>query len=106
LPSTVADIFAAASASAAGVVDWGTPPVLPAGRATGIYVVSLTDRLDATGEALANAPISTPAVEEFLAVGRSCGWTVHARPSSNSLAGSGSGFPTRSLSTSAWPDGE
>ena len=64
----MADIFAAAGASPAGVVGWGALPVPPAGLATGIYVVSLTDRLDSTGEALANAPIFAQAVEELLAV--------------------------------------
>jgi hypothetical protein len=91
LPSTVADLFTAASASAAGVVDWGTPPVPPAGPATGIYVVSLTDRLDSTGEALANAPISTPAIEELLAV-RPGLRMDGARPTVEQLVGRLSGF--------------
>ena len=46
VPSTVSDIFGAASASPAGVVRWGTPPAPPAPRtapATGIYVVALTE---------------------------------------------------------------
>lgn len=70
VPSTVADIFAAADASPAGVVCWGTPPALPApprAVATGIYVVSLSDRLDGMDGALADAPISTQLVDELLA---------------------------------------
>jgi hypothetical protein len=71
VPSTIADIFAAASASPAGVVRWGTPPAPPVHRtapATGIYVVALTDELDGRAGALAAAPISEAAIEELLAV--------------------------------------
>lgn len=71
MPSTVADIFAAASASPAGVVRWGTPPAPPVDRtapATGIYVVALTDELDSRAGALAAPPISEAAIEELLAV--------------------------------------
>lgn len=71
MPSTVADIFAAASASPAGVVRWGTPPAPPVDRtapATGVYVVALTDELDSRAGALAVPPISEAAIEELLAV--------------------------------------
>jgi hypothetical protein len=71
VPSTVADIFAAAGVSPAGVVRWGTPPALPVDRtahATGIYVVALTDELDSRARALAVPPISEAAIEDLLAV--------------------------------------
>jgi hypothetical protein len=71
MPSTVADIFAAAGAKPAGVVRWHTPPVLarePPGLTTGVYVVSFTDRVDSTGGALSSAPISATAVHELLRV--------------------------------------
>lgn len=71
VPSTVADIFAAASASPAGVVRWGAPPAPPVDRtapATGVYVVALTDELDGRAGALAVPPISEAAIEELLAV--------------------------------------
>ena len=70
MPSTVVDIFAAAGASPAGVVRWGTPPAPPVDRtapATGIYVVALTDELDSRAGALAAPPISEAAIEELLA---------------------------------------
>ncbi len=73
------------------MVEWGTPPVSPTGSATGIYVVSLTDRLDTTGEALANAPISTSAVEELLAVRPELRMDG-ARPTVEQLVGRLSGF--------------
>jgi hypothetical protein len=71
VPSTVADIFAAAGTSAAGVARWGTPPAPPASRgtpATGLYVVALTDELDSRAGAVAAAPITEAAIEELLAV--------------------------------------
>jgi hypothetical protein len=71
VPSTVADIFAAAGASPAGVVPWGISPAPPVHRlapATGIYVVALTDELNSRAGALAAPPISEAAVKELLAV--------------------------------------
>lgn len=71
MPSTIADIFAAAGASSVGVVRWGTPPTPPTPRtaaATGIYVVALTDQLDSRAGALDAPPISEAAVDELLAV--------------------------------------
>jgi hypothetical protein len=71
VPSTVTDIFAAANASPAGVVRWGTPPAAPIDRtasATGIYVIALTDELDSRAGALVAPPISEAAIEELLAV--------------------------------------
>lgn len=70
MPSTVAEIFAAAGASPAGVVRWGTPPAPPTPRtapATGIYVVALTDQVDSHAGALAGPPISEAAVDKLLA---------------------------------------
>lgn len=71
VPSTVADIFAAAGVSPAGVVQWGTPPTPPTpptAPATGIYVVALTNQLDSSTGAVAAPPISETAVDELLAV--------------------------------------
>src|SRR5262249_30557390 len=71
VPSTVIDIFAAAGASPAGVVRWGTPPAPPVDRtapATGIYVVALTDELDTRARTLAAPPISEAAIDALLAV--------------------------------------
>jgi hypothetical protein len=71
VPSTVADIFAAAGATPAGVVRWGTPPappIPPTAPATGIYVVALTNQLDDRAGTLVRPPISEPAVDELLAV--------------------------------------
>lgn len=73
MPSTVADIFAAAGAEPAGVTRWGEaprPPEPPAAAATGIYVVALTDQLDSTQGRRADAPISAAAVDELRAVRR------------------------------------
>jgi hypothetical protein len=73
MPSTVADIFAAAGAQPAGVVAWGEPPSPPrqsAAAATGIYVVALTDQLDSLTGWRAQAPISAAAVDELRAVRR------------------------------------
>lgn len=70
MPSTIADIFAAAGARPAGVVPWGTAPApaSPAVRATGIYVVALTDAVDGLDGARERAPISRRAVDTLLGV--------------------------------------
>jgi hypothetical protein len=71
VPSTIADIFAAAGARPAGVVPWGTapaPPAPPAARATGIYVVALTGAVDGLDGARERAPISRRAVDALLGV--------------------------------------
>jgi hypothetical protein len=71
VPSTVADIFAAAGVSRDGVVRWGVPPSPPvptSASATGIYVVALTDRLDDATDAVREAPISASLVKELLNV--------------------------------------
>jgi hypothetical protein len=73
MPSTVADIFAAAGAEPAGVVAWRQPPGPPepaTAVATGIYVVALTDRLDHLEGTRAEAPICAAAVDELLTVRR------------------------------------
>lgn len=73
MPSTVADIFAAAGAQPAGVVRWGEPPRPPrisTAAATGIYLVALTDQLDSLDGRRAEAPISVAAVDELRAVRR------------------------------------
>jgi hypothetical protein len=70
VPSTVADIFAAARTSPSGVVPWGTP--IPSARAsgtrTGLYVVALTETLCGTSGALPNAPIADGALGQLLGV--------------------------------------
>lgn len=71
MPSTVAEIFAAADIKRAGVVKWGMRPALPtppAASATGIYVVALTDQVETYVGARARPPISGSAVERLLAV--------------------------------------
>ena len=70
VPSTVADIFAAAGAAADGVVSWGAQPAAPAAPmapATGIYVVALTGDVDSWAETLETPPISESAADELLA---------------------------------------
>ena len=71
MPSTVADIFAAAGTGAAGVVPWGVPPAAPTtptASTTGIYVVSLTGDVDSCDETLKTPPMSESAAAELLAV--------------------------------------
>lgn len=71
MPSTVADIFAAAGTSRSDVERWRVPPSPPSPRtepATGIYVVALTDQLDSHAGATAEPPISDAAVDELLAL--------------------------------------
>jgi len=73
MPSTVAELFAAAGAEPAGVVRWGKPPrppAQPAAGATGIYVVALTDRRNEVAGTRPQAPLSSSAVDELLAVRR------------------------------------
>ncbi len=89
VPSTVADIFAAANTSPTGIVRWGTPPFPPTPRtapATGIYVVALTDGLDVLRATLATAPISEGAVGELLAA-RPEMTLDRVRPTSEQLIG-------------------
>lgn len=71
VPSTVSSIFAAAGASPAGVVPWGTLPLAPtpfASSATGVYVVALTDQLGSRTGALSAAPVSNAEVDQLLLV--------------------------------------
>ena len=71
VPSTVADIFAAAGTAADGVVPWGVPPAAPTtptAPAPGIYVVALTGDVDSCDETLETPPISESAAAELLAV--------------------------------------
>src|SRR3954452_16337053 len=73
MPSTVADIFAAAGPTPAGVASWGEPPRPPrrsTAAATGVYVVALTDQLDGLGGQRAEAPVSGTAVDELRAMRR------------------------------------
>jgi hypothetical protein len=68
MPSSVADIFEAASLRPAGVVRWGeAPSPPPSGEpSTGIYVVALTDRTGTLDGVLSTAPLSSVAVDELL----------------------------------------
>ena len=69
MPSTVADVFAAARAKPAGVVGWGEPVGPPPARtksSTGIYVVALTDAVDRVDRTLADAPILPMALTTLL----------------------------------------
>lgn len=68
MPSSVADLFAAASLCPAGDVRWGDSPngPKPGGFATGVYIVALTDQHDVLTATLATAPISIPAVQGLL----------------------------------------
>jgi hypothetical protein len=69
MPSTVADILAAAGAAPDGVVQWGErPPVATSPPTTGIYVVALTGDVDSCAEALETPPISKPAIDDLLAI--------------------------------------
>ena len=71
MPSSVADIFAAAAVAPVGVVRWGdppSPPSAPSAPSTGIYVVALTDSLEGLDAARRDAPVSDSAVTELLAV--------------------------------------
>lgn len=71
MPSTVADIFAAAGIAADGVVPWGVPPAAPTAPtapATGIYAVALTGDVDSYTETLGTPPMSESAATELLAV--------------------------------------
>ena len=64
MPSTVADVFAAAGVSPAGVVRWQT--AIPQPKA-GVYAVSLTDDIASTEGACADAPIDRARLEHLLA---------------------------------------
>ena len=71
MPSTVADIFAAAEVRPAGVARWQTSPKPPKGTgatATGVYVVALTNHLDRLNDAVPAAPIAASAIDELLMV--------------------------------------
>lgn len=65
MPSTVADVFAAAGLSPDHVVRWATP--LPEPR-QGVYVVSLTERTNSVADARPECPLSLDALEGLLAV--------------------------------------
>lgn len=64
MPSTVSAVFAAADLEPEGVVRWGEPA---GDKHSGVYVVALTDQVDAV-EVLPAAPISDAAIAELLAV--------------------------------------
>jgi hypothetical protein len=64
MPSTVADVFAAAEVTPAGEVVWGTPVPLDA---PGVYVVALTDDPQSQDGVLSVAPIDGDALERLLA---------------------------------------
>jgi hypothetical protein len=93
VPSNVADIFAAAGATPAGVVTWGTPPLAPdgSGPTTGLYVVALTDDAGSLNGAIATAPIDPAAVDELLAA-RPELCLDGVRPTAEQLAGRLAGF--------------
>ena len=65
MPSSVNDVFAAASLSPAGCVRWGqrVPEVGP-----GVYSVALTVRADVVDSAMSSCPVSEEAVAELLRV--------------------------------------
>ena len=65
MPSTVADVFAAAGVPPAGVVRWHT--AVPQPKA-GVYVVALTDDIASMASARADAPIDPARLENLLAV--------------------------------------
>jgi hypothetical protein len=64
MPSTVADVFAAAGLQVAGAVRWGTPVPLDA---PGVYAVALTDDPNTLDGALHEAPIDLGALKTLLA---------------------------------------
>jgi hypothetical protein len=69
MPSTVADILAAAGAKRAGVARWGELPDRPrraSSPTTGIYMVALTDVLDRVDGTLAKAPASLSPLKKLL----------------------------------------
>src|SRR4051794_30950022 len=65
MPSTVAELLAAAQLQPAGPVRWGDP--VPE-SATGVYVVALTDDPDSTAASLPSAPFDRSALERLLDV--------------------------------------
>ena len=65
MPSTVADVLAAAGVSPSGAVRWQT--AVPQSEA-GVYVVSLTDDIASMADARADAPIDRARLEHLLAV--------------------------------------
>ena len=69
MPSTVAEILAAAGAQRAGVTRWGELPDRPrraSTATTGIYIVALTDALDRVEGTLGKAPASLPPLKKLL----------------------------------------
>ncbi|MDQ3770393.1 MAG: hypothetical protein M3370_13095 [Actinomycetota bacterium] len=64
MPSTVADVFAAAEVSPAGEVAWGTPVPLDA---LGVYVVALTADPQSRNGVLSEPPIDGDALARLLA---------------------------------------
>lgn len=64
VPSTASAVFAAAGLEPEGVVRWGEAA---GDERSGVYVVALTDQVDAM-ELLPTAPISDTAIDELLAV--------------------------------------
>jgi hypothetical protein len=69
MPSTVAEILAAAGAQRAGVARWGELPDRwrrASTSTTGIYIVALTDLLDRVDGTLEKAPASLPPLKKLL----------------------------------------
>jgi len=65
MPTSVADVFAAAGLRPKGVVPWGTP--IPEGG-SGVYVVALTDDVADLSRALAECPLAAAALQRLLDV--------------------------------------
>src|SRR4051812_26930228 len=65
MPSTAADILAAAGLTLAGRVRWSTP--IPE-SASGVYVVALTHQVDSTTGARPAAPLLKESLEQLLTV--------------------------------------
>lgn len=63
MPSTVVSVMSFAGLDPGGVVPWGEPPEE---RTGGIYVASLTPRVDSINEAMAIAPIDLSLVDALL----------------------------------------
>lgn len=64
MPTTAAEVFSAARLTAEGVLRWGARPPT---RASGVYVVALTDSLDSVEGVFAAAPLDAEVFETWLA---------------------------------------
>jgi hypothetical protein len=65
MPTTISQAFAAVNLRRDGVVKWRTIPKEPA---SGVYVVSLTESVEACDGNLIKAPLATSAFEQWLRV--------------------------------------